>query len=73
MSVRSQLAKLKRQAGGTQFNRDVRDIGCVMDELSALATGGSSIRRAASLIEILDGIPDLHRMGQGPNDQKITQ
>jgi hypothetical protein len=53
MSVRSQIAKLKQQTSGVQFNNDVRNISDLMDQSSAAAAGGAGVRGEVSLLEIL--------------------
>ena len=73
MSVRSQITKLKQQASGAQFDTDVRAIGALMDELGALAAGGSGIRGEVSLIEILDETLGQHWPDQDLHNQKVTQ
>ena len=42
MNIRNQVAKLRQQSGLTQFNRDVREISALMDELHAAAAGGGT-------------------------------
>lgn len=54
MSIRSQVAKLRRQTGTTQFNRDVRAISDLMDELAAEAAGGGEARTTDTLSAVFD-------------------
>ncbi len=53
MSIRSQVAKLRQQTGTTQFNRDVRAISDLMDELGAEAGRGES-RTTDTLSAVFD-------------------
>jgi hypothetical protein len=64
MNIRSQVAKLRQQTGLTQFNRDVREISALMDELHAAATGGDA-RESSSLLEILSEASDQNRPNHG--------
>ncbi|NMX62792.1 MULTISPECIES: hypothetical protein [Pseudomonas] len=64
MNIRNQVAKLRQQSGLTQFNRDVREISALMDELHAAATGGDSPENA-SLLEILSEASDQSRPNRG--------
>ena len=64
MNIRSQVAKLRQQTGLTQFNRDVREISALMDELHAAATGGDSPENA-SLLDILSEASDQSRPNHG--------
>ena len=73
MSVRSQIAKLKQQTSGVQFNNDVRNISDLMDESSAAAAGGGGVRGEVSLLEILDEDPEQQWPNQGLHTQKVTQ
>lgn len=72
MSIRSQVAKLRQQTGLTQFNRDVREISALMDELHASAVGGG-VRESVSLFEILNEASGQNRPNHVPNNQKVTQ
>ncbi|WP_017529437.1 hypothetical protein [Pseudomonas fluorescens] len=64
MNIRSQVAKLRQQSGLTQFNRDVREISALMDELHAEAAGGAT-QESASLFEILSEASDQNRPNHG--------
>lgn len=64
MNIRSQVAKLRQQSGLTQFNRDVREISVLMDELHVTATGGGT-RKNVSLLEILSEASDQNRPPHG--------
>lgn len=64
MNIRSQVAKLRQQTGLTQFNRDVREISALMDELHSAAVGGGA-RDSLSLLEILSEAPDSNRPNHG--------
>lgn len=64
MNIRSQVAKLRQQSGLTQFNRDVREISALMDELHAAVTGGDA-RENLSLLEILSEASDQKRPNHG--------
>jgi len=63
MNIRNQVAKLCQQSGLTQFNRDVREISALMDELHAAAGGGT--RENVSLLEILSDASDQNRPNHG--------
>ena len=54
MNIRSQVAKLRQQTGSTQFNRDVRAISDLMDELAAEAAGGGEARKEDTLSAVFD-------------------
>ncbi|WP_044267650.1 hypothetical protein [Pseudomonas fluorescens] len=62
MSIRSQVAKLRQQTGTTQFNRDVRAISDLMDELAAEAAGGGESRTADTLSAVFDETDKLRTM-----------
>ncbi|MGY1950143.1 hypothetical protein [Pseudomonas pergaminensis] len=64
MNIRSQVAKLRQQSGLTQFNRDVREISALMDELHEAAAGGGT-RENVSLLEILSEASDQNRPNHG--------
>ncbi|WP_223496797.1 hypothetical protein [Pseudomonas sp. A-RE-26] len=64
MNIRNQVAKLRQQSGLTQFNRDVREISALMDELHAAAAGGGT-RENVSLLEILSEASDQNRPNHG--------
>jgi len=72
MNIRSQVAKLRQQSGLTQFNRDVREISALMDELHEAAAGGSA-RENVSLLQILSESSDQKPAEQWPDNQKVTQ
>ncbi|MBI6611601.1 hypothetical protein YA0729_02470 [Pseudomonas simiae] len=55
MNIRSQVAKLRQQTGTTQFNKDVRAISDLMDELAAEAAGGGESRKEDTLSAVFDG------------------
>lgn len=69
MNIRNQVAKLRQQSGLTQFNRDVREISALMDELHAAATGGGS-RENVSLLEILSESSDQKPAAPWPDNQR---
>lgn len=54
MNIRNQVAKLRQQTGTTQFNRDVRAISDLMDELAAEAAGGGESRKEDTLSAVFD-------------------
>lgn len=64
MNIRSQVAKLRQQSGLTQFNRDVREISALMDELHVAAAGGGT-QENISLLEILSEASDQNRSNHG--------
>ena len=64
MNIRNQVAKLRQQSGLTQFNRDVREISALMDELHAAAAGGGT-QESVSLFEILSEASDQKRPNHG--------
>ena len=64
MNIRSQVAKLRQQSGLTQFNRDVREISALMDELHAAAVGGGALENV-SLLKILSEASDQNRPNHG--------
>ncbi|SDU85523.1 hypothetical protein [Pseudomonas mucidolens] len=64
MNIRNQVAKLRQQSGLTQFNRDVREISALMDELHVTETGGGT-RENVSLLEILSEASDQNRPPHG--------
>ena len=64
MNIRSQVAKLRQQSRLTQFNRDVREISTLMDELHAAATGCDA-RENLSLLKILSEASDQNRPNHG--------
>lgn len=72
MNIRSQVAKLRQQSGLTQFNRDVREISALMDELHEAAAGGSA-REKVSLLQILSESSDQKPAEPWPDNQKVTQ
>ncbi len=72
MNIRSQVAKLRQQSGLTQFNRDVREISALMDELHVAAAGGGT-RENVSLLEILREASDQEPAAPRPDNQKVTQ
>ena len=72
MNIRNQVAKLRQQSGLTQFNRDVREISALMDELHAAATGGGP-QESVSLFEILSEASDQKTAESRPDNQKVTQ
>lgn len=53
MSMRSQIARLRQQAGQSNFSGDVRQISDLIDQLSAEAAGGGPPQRKVTLQEIL--------------------
>ena len=61
MSVRTELEKLRQQARQVRADSDVKAISDLMDELSAEAAGGGPMRAEASLLEILEEMPNQHR------------
>lgn len=71
MNIRNQVAKLRQQSGLTQFNRDVREISALMDELHAAAAGGST-QESVSLFEILSEASDQKKAEPRPDNQKVT-
>jgi len=73
MNIRSQVAKLRQQSGLTQFNRDVREISALMDELHAAAAGGGGAQESVSLFEILSESSDQKPAEPWPDNQKVTQ
>lgn len=72
MNIRSQVVKLRQQSGLTQFNRDVREISALMDELHVTATGGGA-RENVSLLEILSEASDKKTAESRPDNQKVIQ
>lgn len=72
MNIRNQVAKLRQQSGLTQFNRDVREISALMDELHVAGAGGGT-RENASLLDILSETSDQKRAKPRPDNQKVTQ
>ena len=64
MNIRNQILKLRQQTGLTQFNRNVRAISALMDELHAAATGGDA-QDNLSLLEILSEASDQNRPNHG--------
>lgn len=72
MNIRSQVAKLRQQSGLTQFNRDVREISALMDELHEAAAGGCA-RDNVSLLQILSESSDQKPAEPWPDNQKVTQ
>lgn len=54
MNVRSELAKLRQQAGQARTDGDVKAISDLMDELSAEAAGGGETRPQPSLQDAFD-------------------
>ncbi len=72
MNIRSQVAKLRQQTGLTQFNRDVREISVLMDELHTATVGGGT-QENASLLEILSEAPNPKPAEPRPGNQKVTQ
>lgn len=54
MSVRSDLAKLRQQAGQAREDSVVKAISDLMDELSAEASGGGEARLKLSLQDAFD-------------------
>jgi len=64
MNIRNQVAKFRQQTGLTQFNRDVREISALMDELHAAAVVGGA-RDSVSLLEILSEASDQNRANHG--------
>lgn len=60
MSKRSLIVKLKQEAEKVRFNNTVKEIGDIMDELSAAATGGSA-RSAQTLEQLFDDSEDITR------------
>ncbi len=72
MNIRNQVAKLRQQSGLTQFNRDVREISALMDELHVAAAGGGT-RENVSLLDILSEASDQRTAEPGPDNQKVTQ
>ncbi|WLH25281.1 hypothetical protein PSH76_05410 [Pseudomonas sp. FP215] len=64
MNIRNQVAKLRQQSGLTQFNRDVREISALMNELHA-ATAGGVPQESVSLFEILSEASDQNRPPHG--------
>ena len=71
MNIRSQVAKLRQQSGLTQFNRDVREISALMDELHVAAAGGGA-RKNVSLLQILSESSDQKPAAPRPYNQKVT-
>ena len=72
MNIRNQVAKLRQQSGLTQFNRDVREISALMDELHAAGAGGGT-QESVSLFEILSEASDQKTAEPRPDNQKVTQ
>lgn len=72
MNIRNQVAKLRQQSGLTQFNRDVREISALLDDLHAAAAGGGT-QESVSLFEILSESSDQKRAKPRPDNQKVTQ
>lgn len=72
MNIRNQVAKLRQQSGLTQFNRDVREISALMDELHVAAAGGGT-RENVSLLDILSEASDQKTAEPRPDNQKVTQ
>lgn len=72
MNIRNQILKLRQQTGLTQFNRNVRAISALMDELHAAAVG-SHTRENVSLLEILNETPDQNPAEPRPVNQKVTK
>lgn len=72
MNIRSQVAKLRQQSGLTQFNRDVREISALMDELHVAAAGGAP-QESVSLFEILSEASAQQTAEPRPDNQKVTQ
>lgn len=54
MSVRSDLAKLRKQAGEARTDSVVKAISDLMDELSVEASGGGVLRQQLSLQDAFD-------------------
>ncbi|PFG25614.1 hypothetical protein ATH90_4496 [Pseudomonas lurida] len=71
MNIRSQVAKLRQQSGLTQFNRDVREISALMDELHAAAAGGGA-QENVSLLQILSESSVQKPATPRPDNQKVT-
>ena len=71
MNIRSQVAKLRQQSGLTQFNRDVREISALMDELHAAAAGGDA-RENVCLLQILSESSAQKPAAPRPDNQKVT-
>ncbi len=71
MNIRSQVDKLRQQSGLTQFNRDVREISALMDELHEAAAGGGA-RENVSLLQILSESSDPKPAAPRPDNQKVT-
>ncbi|WP_421526509.1 hypothetical protein [Pseudomonas yamanorum] len=72
MNIRSQVAKLRQQSGLTQFNRDVREISALMDELHAAAAAGGDARENVSLLQILSESSAQKPAAPRPDNQKVT-
>jgi hypothetical protein len=66
MSVRSDLAKLRQQAGEVRADSVVKAISDLMDELSFEASGGGALRQQSSLQDAFD---DAHPPAIRSNDQ----
>ena len=72
MNIRNQILKLRQQTGLTQFNRNVRAISALMDELHAAAVGGHT-RDNVSRLAILNEPPDQNPAEPRPVNQKVTK
>ena len=72
MNIRNQILKLRQQTGLSQFNRNVRAISALMDELHAGAVGGHA-RENVSLLEILSDTPDQETAEPRPDNPKVTK
>lgn len=72
MNIRNQILKLRQQTGLSQFNRNVRAISALMDELHARAVGGHA-QENLSLLEILSETPDQEPAEPRPDNQKVTK
>ena len=72
MNIRNQILKLRQQTGLTQFNRNVRAISALMDELHAAAVGGHT-RENVSLLEILNETPDQNPAEPRSVNQMVTK
>jgi hypothetical protein len=54
MNVRSELAKLRQQAGQARTDGVVKAISDLMDELSVEASGGGAVRQQSTLQDAFD-------------------
>lgn len=73
MSIRNQIARLKQTVGDSQFSNDVRQIGQLMDELSAEAASSGAATGKTSLLEIFNASTPSDCPTPIPSNPKVTQ